>query len=274
MSGLKLSFDAARPAGDRVVSLAVVDEAGEVVDIVARDGALLGVRARDFRIVTLNFLADGGDGYLGSPSIPGSGVTVQDRVDLFGPNAPVGFETEGREQQALADYLADNFATEDQAFADLDLGPEAAGRIQNLAFREDTVLPEDPASGAEIEVGLALGVGSAPLRNIACGAGGVAYDSRDDDDLTGDAVARFRAENGEIAATSIEFGRNITYASDPAFTLDWSEDGSGATLELTERFTLPTARVRDFTGDSLTIRGFEEQIVDLPDAAGDLDVTL
>ncbi|MFC7475568.1 choice-of-anchor I family protein [Dankookia sp. GCM10030260] len=145
VGGLAFSFDPARPAGDRVVSLAVVDGAGEVVDTVASGGALVGDAGRDFRVVTLNFLAGGGDNYLGTTdTVTGNEVTVEDRVDLVRAAAPrtgmADFAADYSEQDALAEYLAERFATPDAGYALADAGPELDLRIQNLAFRADTVL--------------------------------------------------------------------------------------------------------------------------------------
>ena len=58
VSGINFSFDATREAGDRVQSLAIVDEAGDIIDTVVENGELQGDAFRTFRTVTLNFLAD------------------------------------------------------------------------------------------------------------------------------------------------------------------------------------------------------------------------
>jgi hypothetical protein len=52
-----------------VVSLAIQDEAGNDLDIVVRGGAVVGDPARTIRMVTLNFLAGGGD-VTATPSLP------------------------------------------------------------------------------------------------------------------------------------------------------------------------------------------------------------
>jgi 2',3'-cyclic-nucleotide 2'-phosphodiesterase (5'-nucleotidase family) len=138
VSGLKFSFDDDSEAGDRVESLAVVDEDGEIIDVVARDGELQGEASRTFRIVTLNFLAGGGDGY---PFPTGESANRQDLV--VDGAARTGLATaadDGSEQDALAEFLAENFSTEADAFDIADVPPAQDMRIQNLDFREDTVL--------------------------------------------------------------------------------------------------------------------------------------
>ncbi|GAB4578363.1 MAG: hypothetical protein Fur0022_10980 [Anaerolineales bacterium] len=62
-SGLSFSFDPNAPANDRVMSLAIKNAAGQTLDVIAENGALVGDPARLIRIVTLGFLADGGDNY-------------------------------------------------------------------------------------------------------------------------------------------------------------------------------------------------------------------
>ena len=133
VSGLAFSFDDDLPAGDRVQSLAVKDEDGNIIDVVVENGELVGDASRTFRIVTLNFLADGGNDY----SFPQT-----DRVDLVVDDAPLtGAATaapDGSEQDALAEYLVTNFS--ETPFNIEDVSPEFDTRIQNLDFREDTVL--------------------------------------------------------------------------------------------------------------------------------------
>ena len=132
VSGLKFSFDDDLPAGDRVQSLAVVDENGNILDVVAENGEIAGDASRTFRIVTLGFLADGGDGFP---------FPQTDRVDLEAEGVRTGLATaadDGTEQDALAEYLVENFAG--IPFNTEDVSEEFDTRIQNLDFREDTVL--------------------------------------------------------------------------------------------------------------------------------------
>ncbi len=117
--------------GERVRSLAIVNEAGQTIDVVVENGQLVGDPNRTFRTVTLGFLASGGDSY------PLLTFPNTNRVDLA-PTSGNDFTTSGSEQDALADYLAANFS--ETPFSTADVGPELDTRIQNLNFREDTVL--------------------------------------------------------------------------------------------------------------------------------------
>jgi len=132
VGGISLSFDATRAAGDRILTLAVLNEDGSVRDVLVKDGDLVGDAARELRVVMLNFLLDGGDGYM-------NGVTFTGRQDLFTAS---GFAAEGREQKALADYLGANHPTGETAFNRPDTAAALDSRIQNLAARTDAVLPE------------------------------------------------------------------------------------------------------------------------------------
>ncbi|MEZ6131872.1 MAG: choice-of-anchor I family protein [Planctomycetaceae bacterium] len=120
VGGLSFSFDPSQAPGSRIGSVAIVDELGNVVDVIKDSSGIEGDPARTIRMVTLSFLADGGDGY----PIPATG-----RVD-----------TGLGEQTALADYLTANHATVPYYSADTPV--EQDRRIQNLAFRPDTVLSE------------------------------------------------------------------------------------------------------------------------------------
>jgi 2',3'-cyclic-nucleotide 2'-phosphodiesterase (5'-nucleotidase family)/DNA-binding beta-propeller fold protein YncE len=135
VSGLVFSFDGDRPAGERVVTLAVEAEDGTLLDILVQDGEIVGDPARTFKVVTLGFLLDGGDGWM-------NGVTFTDRVNLFDPASSTAFDTAGREQRVLADYLAANFATPATAYDQPDTEEELDARIQNLDFGDDGVLPQ------------------------------------------------------------------------------------------------------------------------------------
>ena len=108
-----------------------------------QNSELVGDANRSFRLVTLSFLADGGDGYP-FPTNPAA-----DRVDLaLADNAPrtgvATFAPDGSEQDALAEYLAATFP-QNTPVNIADTSPQQDERIQNLTARQDTVLPTPPA---------------------------------------------------------------------------------------------------------------------------------
>ncbi|MBE9167762.1 bifunctional metallophosphatase/5'-nucleotidase [Pleurocapsales cyanobacterium LEGE 06147] len=143
IAGFAFSFDASLPAGDRVQSLAIEDDEGNIIDVMVENGELVGDPDRTFRLVTLSFLADGGDGYP---------FPDRDRVDLARAEdaertGEATFAPDGSEQDALAEYLVANFS--ETPFEREDTPPELDERIQNLDFRTDTVLEggRDPLLG-------------------------------------------------------------------------------------------------------------------------------
>ena len=164
IGGIQFSFDPTRTSqqldsqgqvvreGQRIVSAAIVDDAGQVVDVLVRDGALVGDANRDIRVVTLDFLANpssaapglGGDNY----PFPAFG---SDRLDLRGatgtvPNAS-DFAAQGSEQDALAEFLRANFST--TPFDVADTTPAGDTRISNLSVRSDVALDSDLRRGSD-----------------------------------------------------------------------------------------------------------------------------
>ena len=160
VAGLRFSFDPQMPArqtddagaetqpGERIRSLAVVDPNGFLLDRVVEAGQVVGDAARTFRIVTLNFMADGGDDYP---------FPDRDRVDLAQADeaARTGaatFAPDGSEQDAMAEHLAANFA--DTPFGMAETPPSGDERIQDLSQRADTVFDILPAPLVSINTGV------------------------------------------------------------------------------------------------------------------------
>ncbi|WP_176849773.1 bifunctional metallophosphatase/5'-nucleotidase [Belnapia rosea] len=141
VSGIEFSFDPALPAGERVQSLALVDDAGVPTEVLVQDGNIAVDPAREFRVVTLNFLAEGGDGYAFDEFATG-------RVDLY-QGDDSSFAAEGREQQALADFLAAEHGTPETAFDVAEVPAAQDERVQNLSVRDDTVLEGAAGGGGE-----------------------------------------------------------------------------------------------------------------------------
>ena len=177
ISGLSFSFDTTKPAiafssttgaittqGDRVRNLSVLNEDGSLRDIVIKDGVVQGDANRTFRLVTLSFLAGttlstptntlGGDNYP-FPIFVNQNAALANRVDLRGETLDLNrngkvdaaltlsagkftFAAAGSEQDALAEYLADNFSN--TAFSSADVSPAQDTRIQRLNARPDNVL--------------------------------------------------------------------------------------------------------------------------------------
>ena len=142
VSGVAFSFDPTRPAGSRILNLTIEDATGRDLDLIVRNGTLYGDPNRTFRMVTLNFLAGGGDGY------PFPIDASANRVDLFNPSAAktgaATFAGDGTEQDVLAEYLASRHANPGAAYSIAETAAALDRRLQNLSQRSDTVV--DPAS--------------------------------------------------------------------------------------------------------------------------------
>ncbi|CAD5268413.1 MULTISPECIES: DUF4214 domain-containing protein [Halomonadaceae] len=141
VGGIQYSFDVSQPAGERIQNAVIVNEDGSANDVLVANGRLVGDAEESIKVVTLGFLADGGDGY---PLGEGS---YQDRVDLmdaFVDDGQFTFADKGTEQDAFAEYMASMFSetpfSEEETPASEDL------RIQNLDERSDAVFsaPVDP----------------------------------------------------------------------------------------------------------------------------------
>ncbi|WP_424137142.1 choice-of-anchor I family protein, partial [Roseomonas chloroacetimidivorans] len=168
-------------AGERVQNLVILGEDGSVLDTIMRNGELVGDASRAIKMVTLSFLADGGDGYP-------IGLYADGRIDLLN-NAALSdgaetFAAKGSEQDALAEYLKAEHGTAETAYGQLDVGQAGDERIQNIAVREDTVLgtPVDGTEGADNLSGTAG-------RDLLQGLGGndVLYSRGGDDTVEGGA---------------------------------------------------------------------------------------
>ncbi len=143
VSGLKFSFDPTRAAmtngyedghpvqilypGERLRSLVALREDGRQ-DLVVENGVLVGDSNRTFRVITLQFLTTGGDGYFALSQ-------GTEKTALVAEGEDIRYETTGAEQRALADYLSwlGICRTMDVAAADDE-------RIQRLNARTDGVL--------------------------------------------------------------------------------------------------------------------------------------
>ncbi len=165
VGGINFSFDPNAPAGSRIESAAIVDESGNKLAIV-QDGSVVDAAPSAIRIVTLNFLADGGDGYPFDDFVAAD-PTFANRVDMntLDPTTIPGaldgnadFAGFGTEQDALAEFLVENHPVADGSpdgpsdFNAAETEPEFDERIQNLGARADTVLDGATFPGAQLVI--------------------------------------------------------------------------------------------------------------------------
>ena len=162
VAGIAFSFDTSLPEGSRVQSLVITDASGAPMDVVVQNGKVVGDAKRTFRIVTLNFLADGGDDYPYPNFSNTNRVELREVMTEEQSGGQATFADPGTEQDALAEYLAANFA--ETPFAIADSGPESDERIQNLEFRADSLsVPVSSEHAFDVALSRGLNIVSLPL---------------------------------------------------------------------------------------------------------------
>jgi 2',3'-cyclic-nucleotide 2'-phosphodiesterase (5'-nucleotidase family) len=149
--GLVFSFDPTQTAqvvnattgvvstvGNRIISAAIINEDGSVRDTLVTQGNLVGDPNRVIKMVTLNFLADGGDAYpFPAYTIPGSRIDLLNNPALAPGRAT--FAAPGSEQDALAEYGSTFYGNVQRPFGAPDTGPNGDLRVMNLSARNDAV---------------------------------------------------------------------------------------------------------------------------------------
>ncbi len=154
IGGVKFSWDPDFAGGARIQDIALIDENGNILALVVDNGVVLDSAPDTISIVTLNFTANGGDGYPakavgenfrylltdGTLSAP-----IDEALDFTAPaNVPANALGE---QEAFTNYMTEFHGTEDKAYDQADTSVELDTRIQNLNFRDDTVFDSTPIFG-------------------------------------------------------------------------------------------------------------------------------
>lgn len=152
VGGMAFSYDPTLPVNSRIRSVVRLDSLGNIVDTLVRNGQIHGNPNRTYKMVTLNFLAGGGDGY---PFAANS----SNRVDLDTVLTAAGgatFTVPGSEQDAFAEYmLVRHPASSPYGIAETPAAQDF--RIQDLSRRNEGLLPFDfatllaPANNSRLE---------------------------------------------------------------------------------------------------------------------------
>jgi len=157
IGGMRVSYDTSSPTGSRIRSIALTDRDGNFLAGVYQNGAFTPDAPATITMVSLNFTANGGDGYPikanadnfrylltdGTLSAP-----IDESLD-FTAAANVPANALG-EQKAFQDYLQEFYDTPANAFDQADTPVELDQRIQILPFKPvDTVFPPDVAIDQE-----------------------------------------------------------------------------------------------------------------------------
>lgn len=151
VGGVSFAWDSALPSGNRVRTISLIDQNGAPEAAIYKNGAFLENAPAVITMVTLNFLANDGDGYpmkangwnfrylLADGTLgPVIDETLNFTVPPSLPANPVG------EQKVFADYLASRHATVAAAYTTADTPSAGDLRVQLLSARNDEVLPHTP----------------------------------------------------------------------------------------------------------------------------------
>lgn len=278
VGGLRFSFDPDQPAGSRVQSVALIDENGVQTELLVNNGMVVAGAPDVIKVVTLNFLADGGDGY------PFAAL-AENRVD-----------TGLGEQAALSDYLSANFPKDGTAAFDIaDTSAAADTRIQNLSLRADTIgAPEATEDLAVTVYAEFVGEGGEAASEVVAHENGELFvtngelgridvfdipapdatvnpDAVRSIDLTGldgyDGVQSVAVKNGVVAAaiargsmTSEVFGTEVEL-SQPGFVA-FFDAATGALLSRVDVGNLPDQMTFSDDGTTLLVAGEGEKNAD------------
>ncbi len=141
IGGFRFEFDVTRTAqvldatgavttaGERIRRVVLLQEDGTDGDVIVSDGMVM-APTRAFRMVTLGFLENGGDGYP-FPRIRTRNMPAYNRVFLDTTAGNQGFADEGREQRALFDYLISRYPR-GMPFSEADTPAAMDRRIRSL----------------------------------------------------------------------------------------------------------------------------------------------
>jgi 2',3'-cyclic-nucleotide 2'-phosphodiesterase (5'-nucleotidase family)/uncharacterized protein YjiK len=152
VGGVSFAWDPMRTAGDRITSISLVDDLGAPTHIIYKAGPLGAATLRAapamIRIVTLNFLANNGDGYPSKVNCDNFRFILSDgtlgpvvpETDDFASAAVIPANALG-EQAAFMSFLQTRHPTLATAYDVQDTAPADDTRIQIASFRPDGVLP-------------------------------------------------------------------------------------------------------------------------------------
>jgi uncharacterized protein YjiK/2',3'-cyclic-nucleotide 2'-phosphodiesterase (5'-nucleotidase family) len=154
IGGIRFSFNPSGTVGSRIQSIVTIDDSGAITGRVVSGGAVLPTAPATITLVTLNFLANGGDGYPFKANadnfrflLNGGGLSAAiDESLSFTATGVVPVNILG-EQAALSSHLQARYATAPSAYDLAETAPALDTRIQSTAVRTDTVL-DGPATFA------------------------------------------------------------------------------------------------------------------------------
>lgn len=147
IGGIRFSYNPSGTAGSRIQSIVTIDDSGAITGRVVSGGAVLPTAPTTITLVTLNFLAQGGDGYPFKANADnfrfllttgGLSAAIDESLSFTAAGVvPVNILGE---QAALSSHLQARYATSPSAYNLAETTPALDTRIQSTAVRTDTVL--------------------------------------------------------------------------------------------------------------------------------------
>ena len=146
IGGVAFSWDPDLASGARIRDVSLIDDEGNVIRVLVNDGVVVPNAPSKITVVTLNFTANGGDGYPIKANAENFRYLLSDGT-LSGPvDEALNFTLAGvvptnslGEQKAFETYIRANFGTPNKAYNEADTDFAGDTRIQNVNFRDDTV---------------------------------------------------------------------------------------------------------------------------------------
>jgi 2',3'-cyclic-nucleotide 2'-phosphodiesterase (5'-nucleotidase family) len=145
IGGISFSFNPTAAVGSRVSDIAIINEDNQIIATLYDNGVLQAGVPTVIKAVTLNFLANGGDGY----PIKANGENFRYLLNdgTLGPilDEALNFESARPDNalgeiRALQEYFGERYATPATAFNQADTPASGDLRVQNTGARSDTVL--------------------------------------------------------------------------------------------------------------------------------------
>lgn len=254
IGGVRFSYDPTKAVGQRVQDVAVFDLNDKLVARVADNGVLLADAPAKISVVTLNFTANGGDGYpikenadnfrylLNNGTLS---AAVDKTLDLTAAaNVPANALGE---QKAFEDFLRTNHGTPEKAYNVADTPATQDQRIQNLQVKAvDTVIPANTAPTdiqlSNVVTTLAENTSTASRIKVADIAIIDDIQGTNNLTLTGNDATSFEILNKALyikAGTNLDFETKKTYNA----TVNVDDPSVGATPDATKSFTLSVSDV-------------------------------
>ena len=153
VGNIRFSYDSTLPAGQKVRSAALVNEAGHITARIVENGLVLPGAPATIQCVSVSFTANGGDGYPIKANADnfryllsdGTLSTAIDEALDFTAAANVPVNVLG-EQKAFSDYLVERHSSIATAYNVADTPVALDTRIQQLAFRSSDTALSGPAT--------------------------------------------------------------------------------------------------------------------------------